>query len=148
MASTAADVLNLLLTAPARIDEALRSPRARSRRAGSVALALRALWPSSALYACLLWEDSGPRSCVVDGSGTAREDWALAFRDALSAAESATGPLPSAVRLLGHPLVLAEIPSPAGRFASVSGPDKKVVLRWFSCCNSENPLIDSSPNCR
>jgi signal transduction histidine kinase len=105
------DVLDLLQAALARIDEAVQPPHPPSQWAGRVASALRALSPSSALYACLLWQEERLRLCVLDGAGSPRADWAEALRNELSA----PGPTPSTRRLLGHLLALAEVPSPGGR---------------------------------
>jgi signal transduction histidine kinase len=105
-----------LRTAPVRIDEALAPSHPRAERAGRVANALRRLWPFSPLYACLLWEGGRPRACVLDGSGSPRPDWAEAFREELAGpGRTPPAPGPTTHRLLGHPLALAEVPSPGSR---------------------------------
>jgi glyoxylase-like metal-dependent hydrolase (beta-lactamase superfamily II) len=80
--------LNAILAAfdgaRALLDASLKQSQEFSGRAGLVASAMRSLWPSCPIYACLCKENSHWHSIAIDEGGSPRPEWAGALEKELS----------------------------------------------------------------
>jgi signal transduction histidine kinase len=75
MKTALAKVLAALNRSNDMIDAALQQTADMGRRAAFLAETLRTLWPSPALFACLLERDGQRHLCVLDAAGKSRPEW-------------------------------------------------------------------------
>jgi signal transduction histidine kinase len=76
METTALESLSSCERSAEKIDDIVRQADSPRLRAPLLAEMLRSLWPSFALYSCLLGDEDDPHLCVLDANGKSRNDLA------------------------------------------------------------------------
>lgn len=115
MGPTLPETLIALTNSCHQVDSLLRQTGDPAGRAGGVTALLRELWPSAALYGCLLQTEGQSHAHARDGAGQPRPEWAEVLRQKLAGGSAgkrkAARPVkpPRGIKLSDHILAVEDI---------------------------------------
>jgi signal transduction histidine kinase len=124
MQTAPSDLLDVLGRHRAAVTALLREADGAAARAAGLAAALRPLWPSAPLCACLFRAEGEEAAAAADSSGAARPEWAAALRAALGpvapAPDAARAPAPAVLAPAVRSLVVAPLAALGEAFGALA----------------------------